>query len=199
VQVLHPQSRQLTDQRRQGMLRVLVPGDDRRAAQRHLSQTGGPVLDGGAGTTTWSARTTVDIAGAHEIWRTLPAVEYLTEGVEMLIRGADSLRRRERRGRRPGRSSPAGQGLTSDASARSIVHMRTTLDLDGSVLEQLRARQRREGTSLGRLASELLAKALADTEDGAAPAPLAWVAQPMAPRVDLEDRDAVQAILDADR
>jgi len=77
--------------------------------------------------------------------------------------------------------------------------MRTTLDLDGSVLEQLRARQRREGTSLSGLASELLAKALADTEDGPTPAPLVWVTQPMAARVDLEDRDAVQAILDADR
>lgn len=77
--------------------------------------------------------------------------------------------------------------------------MRTTLDLDRSVLEQLRARQRREGTSLGRLASELLAKALADAEDGPAPAPLVWVTKPMAARVDVEDRDAVQAILDADR
>lgn len=76
--------------------------------------------------------------------------------------------------------------------------MRTTLDLDSSVLEQLRARQRREGRSLGQLASELLAKALADSEE-ATPVPLEWVAQSMAAWVDLEDREAVQAILDADR
>lgn len=76
--------------------------------------------------------------------------------------------------------------------------MRTTLDLDRSVLEQLKARQARDGRSLGRLASELLAKALADTEECPEAAPLQWVSQPMATRVDLEDRDALSAVMDAD-
>jgi hypothetical protein len=77
--------------------------------------------------------------------------------------------------------------------------MRTTLDLDGTVLAQLRARRRRDGGTLGALASQLLAKALAETEAEDAPAPLSWAAQPMAARVDLADRDAVQAILDTGR
>lgn len=40
--------------------------------------------------------------------------------------------------------------------------MRTTLDIDSSVLEQLKTCQRGEGKSLGTVASELPARALAD-------------------------------------
>ncbi|MGH3587796.1 MAG: hypothetical protein ACRDQ0_15890 [Pseudonocardia sp.] len=74
--------------------------------------------------------------------------------------------------------------------------MRTTIDIDGSVLEQLRRRQRRENKSLGQLASELLAHALAATEDESPPEPLPWATRPMRARVDLEDREAVQRFLD---
>lgn len=77
--------------------------------------------------------------------------------------------------------------------------MRTTLDLDGSVLEQLKQRQRRENKTLGQVASELLARALAETENEAEPAALAWATQPMGARVDLADTEAVQRLLDADR
>ncbi|MGH3872892.1 MAG: hypothetical protein ACRDSR_15535 [Pseudonocardiaceae bacterium] len=81
----------------------------------------------------------------------------------------------------------------------SIKHMRTTLDLDRSVLEQLKQRQRRENKTLGQVASELLARALAETEHEIEPVVLAWTAQPMAARVDLEDAEAVQRVLDAGR
>lgn len=77
--------------------------------------------------------------------------------------------------------------------------MRTTLDLDGSVLAQLKQRQRRENKTLGQVASELLARALAETEDDSEPGALAWTARPMAARVDLEDTEAVQRVLDSDR
>jgi len=80
--------------------------------------------------------------------------------------------------------------------------MRTTLDLDSSVLEQLKEHQRRQKhKTLGQLASELLAKALAEVQaaEEVESEPLAWTAQPMRARVDLEDRDAVQRILDGDR
>lgn len=79
------------------------------------------------------------------------------------------------------------------------MHVRTTLDLDSSVLSQLRDRQRRENKTLGQVASELLAKALADTATPQEPVPLVWTIQPMRARADLEDRDAVQRLLDADR
>jgi hypothetical protein len=44
-----------------------------------------------------------------------------------------------------------------------------------------------------------LAKALADTEDHTEPGSLVWTAQPMGARVDLDDRDALHRIMDADR
>ena len=77
--------------------------------------------------------------------------------------------------------------------------VRTTLDIDGTVLAQLKKLQQRRNTSLGRLASELLARALADEAADTEPAVLEWRAAPMGARVDLEDRDAVQQLLDEDR
>lgn len=77
--------------------------------------------------------------------------------------------------------------------------VRTTIDLDTTVLAELRARQRREGRTLGQVASELLARALAETAPSEQHAPLTWASQPMGARVDLDDRDSVAAALDADR
>lgn len=71
---------------------------------------------------------------------------------------------------------------------------RTTLDLDPTVLAELKRRGRREGKSLGRLASELLAERL---DRDALPAPQAfdWVARPMYARVDLDDPEVVRRAL----
>lgn len=73
---------------------------------------------------------------------------------------------------------------------------RTTLDIDDSVLRQLKKRQKREHKPLGQLASELLARALA-AEGGAQPLPpLRWTAKPLGLKVDLEDKEALRRILD---
>ena len=72
---------------------------------------------------------------------------------------------------------------------------RTTIDLDPTVLRELKRRARREGKSLGRLASEVLGAALAP-EAPPAPPPLAWSARPMGARVDLEDAEAVRRALE---
>ena len=48
--------------------------------------------------------------------------------------------------------------------------MRTTLDIDDPVLRELKQLQTKEGKSLGRLVSDLLARAL--KEDSAPPPPL---------------------------
>lgn len=71
--------------------------------------------------------------------------------------------------------------------------MRTTIDIEGPVLAELKALGRREGKSLGRLVSDLLAAALAGRRRGRehAAKPIRWVAKPMQARVDLADRDAV--------
>jgi plasmid stability protein len=73
--------------------------------------------------------------------------------------------------------------------------MRTTIDLDPTVLRQLKARARREGKSLGRVASEVLGAALAPEAPPAEPIPLAWSSRPMAARVDLEDAEALRRAL----
>ncbi len=77
--------------------------------------------------------------------------------------------------------------------------MRTTLDLDGTVLKQLREHQRRTGKTLGQVASELLAQALAEVTEPSTDELLPWVSQPMGARVDLEDREVLAAVLDAGR
>jgi hypothetical protein len=71
---------------------------------------------------------------------------------------------------------------------------RTTIDLDASVLRELKERQRREKKPLGQLVSELLAKAI-DSEPGVAQ-PFTWVTKDLRPRVDLEDKDAIWSMLD---
>jgi len=73
---------------------------------------------------------------------------------------------------------------------------RTTIDLDPSVVRELKRRGRREGKSMGAVASELLARALADPTDLPAPE-FAWHRAPLGPAlVDLEDKEAVRRILD---
>ena len=73
---------------------------------------------------------------------------------------------------------------------------RTTLDLDPSVLRELRRRGAREGKSMGRLASELLAGALKQGGAGESPRRLVWRSADLGlPRVDLEDDEAVRRAL----
>jgi len=68
---------------------------------------------------------------------------------------------------------------------------RTTLGLDPTVLAELKRRGRREGKSLGRLVSELLAEGL---HGEALPArdPFAWKSSRMKARLDLDDAEAVR-------
>jgi hypothetical protein len=76
---------------------------------------------------------------------------------------------------------------------------RTTLDIDAGVLRDLKRLRKREGKTLGRLASELLAEALSrkagpETE----PARFEWTSRSMGARIDLEDKEAVRAALDTE-
>ena len=70
--------------------------------------------------------------------------------------------------------------------------MRTTIDLDPTVLRQLKQRARQEGKSLGRVASEVLGAALEPRPRVEAPAPLAWSSRPMTALVDLDDAEALR-------
>jgi hypothetical protein len=77
---------------------------------------------------------------------------------------------------------------------------RTTLNIDDPVLRDLRRLQRRRNQPLGRVVSDLLAEAVARSELGREPrrAPFRWTTQRMGARVDLADKEAVWAALDAE-
>lgn len=73
---------------------------------------------------------------------------------------------------------------------------RTTLDIDPSVLHELRRRSAREGKSMGQVTSELLARGLADTDPAEAPESLDWISRDLGrPAIDLEDAEAVRVAL----
>ena len=75
---------------------------------------------------------------------------------------------------------------------------RTTLDLDVTVLRELKRRKRASGRSIGSIASELLAQALhAPVAKSAPPPPMRWRSARMGARVDLDDKEAVRRALDS--
>ena len=78
--------------------------------------------------------------------------------------------------------------------------MRTTLDIDDPILREVKAIHEKEGRSMGAGVSELLADALGRRRgSGTRPAKFHWTSRPMKALVDLGDKDAVYAVLDADR
>jgi hypothetical protein len=77
----------------------------------------------------------------------------------------------------------------------SRIMPRTTIDLDPMVLQELKRRRTREGKTLGRLVSELLATAMVEAGDGPTATPFNWTSRRMVARVDLEDKEAVRRAL----
>lgn len=72
---------------------------------------------------------------------------------------------------------------------------RTTLDLDPTVTRELRQRAKREGKSMGQVASETLAHAFAFERPE--PPRFEWKTHDMGlPLIDLEDKDELYRILD---
>ncbi len=72
---------------------------------------------------------------------------------------------------------------------------RTTIDLDANVTRDLKRRAERERKSMGQVASEILARGLAEAP--AEPPKFEWISHDLGvPLIDLEDKDALWAILD---
>ena len=70
--------------------------------------------------------------------------------------------------------------------------MRTTVDIDDPILKDLKKIQEKEGKSLGRLISDLLAHAIGERKSAKASAkPARWISKAMGARIDLSDREAV--------
>ncbi len=77
--------------------------------------------------------------------------------------------------------------------------MRTTIDIDDPILREVKALHEREGRSMGAVVSELLADALARRRPTRARTAFRWTSRPMNALVNLADKEAVYAALDADR
>lgn len=75
---------------------------------------------------------------------------------------------------------------------------RTTIDIDSSVLRELKRLRRSEGKTLGQLVSELVAQALARRKAPAKQQAFKWILKDMGSRIDLRDKEALWKILDED-
>ena len=75
---------------------------------------------------------------------------------------------------------------------------RTTIDIDAPVLREVRDIKKREGRSLGKVVSELLAEALTQRKRRPTRQRFTWISRPMGALVDLSDKDALYAALDQD-
>jgi hypothetical protein len=75
--------------------------------------------------------------------------------------------------------------------------MRTTLDIDAPILREVKALHEREGRSMGAVVSELLAEALARRRSTQARPSFRWTSREMTSLIDLADKEAVYAALDA--
>lgn len=75
--------------------------------------------------------------------------------------------------------------------------MRTTLDIDDPILKELKKLGEKEGKSLGRIISDLLAQAL-QRQKKARPdfEKPTWISKNMNARINLEDKEALYAVLD---
>lgn len=75
---------------------------------------------------------------------------------------------------------------------------RTTIDIDDPILREIKAIQKREGRSMGKIVSQLLAEALVKQKALAKTPKFKWISRPMRSLVDLSDKDEVYRILDRD-
>ncbi len=73
---------------------------------------------------------------------------------------------------------------------------RTTIDIDDPILNEIRAIQKKEGRSMGKIVSQLLAEALNEQKTSVKQPKFKWVSRPMRSLVDLSDKDEVYRILD---
>jgi len=75
---------------------------------------------------------------------------------------------------------------------------RTTIDIDDPILNEIRAIQKREGRSMGKIVSQLLAEALVKQKSSSKTPGFNWISRPMRSLLDLSDKDEVYRILDQD-
>jgi hypothetical protein len=77
--------------------------------------------------------------------------------------------------------------------------MRTTIDIDAPILREVKALQKKQGRSMGRIVTDLLADALSRRRGTAVTQEFRWTSRAMRALVDLADKEAVYRALDSDR
>ena len=75
---------------------------------------------------------------------------------------------------------------------------RTTIDIDDPILKEIKAIQKKEGRSMGKIVSQLLAEALVEQVTSAKTPRFKWISRPMRSHVNLADKEEVYRILDRD-
>jgi hypothetical protein len=75
---------------------------------------------------------------------------------------------------------------------------RTTIDIDGPLLNEIKVLQQKEGRSLSKIVSELLAAGLAQRRSGQPTPRLHWISRSMQALVDLKDKEALVEAMDRD-
>ena len=73
---------------------------------------------------------------------------------------------------------------------------RTTIDIDNPILKQIKNLQKKDGCSMGKIVSQLLAEALIQHNTTAKAHRLKWAARPMRALLDLSDKDTLYKFLD---
>jgi hypothetical protein len=77
--------------------------------------------------------------------------------------------------------------------------MRTTIDIEETILREVKTIQKEEGRSMGAVISELLADALAQRRSSRSRTHFRWTSRSMKSLVDLADKEAIYAALNAGR
>ena len=73
---------------------------------------------------------------------------------------------------------------------------RTTIDIDNPILKEIKNLQKKDGRSIGKIVSQLLAEALNQHNTTAKAHRFKWAARPMRALLDLSDKDTLYKILD---
>jgi hypothetical protein len=73
---------------------------------------------------------------------------------------------------------------------------RTTVDIETPILEEIKKFQKKDGRSLGRIISQLLAEALGNRKAKTKNLQLKWTSRPMKALIDLSDKETMYRILD---
>ena len=77
--------------------------------------------------------------------------------------------------------------------------MRTTIDIEGPILDELKRIKKKTAGTLSEVVNTLLAEGLTRRGSENAAPEIEWFSQPLRGRVDLDNKDAVQALLEDNR